>query len=94
MTKSNQQTSVQKVITFSPTLYNQAEKKAMQMGVAFPEYVRHLLLNDVSPSLLDNELMLSDVQEQRLEKSYADLKTGKFKTLRNKNDIEKFVGKL
>ena len=38
---------VQKLVTFSPQLYFNAEAKAKHLGVPFAEYLRHLIIKDV-----------------------------------------------
>lgn len=38
---------IQKLITLSPQLFEQADQKAEELGLSFPDYVRHLIVNDV-----------------------------------------------
>ena len=50
---------VQKLVTFSPRLYFNAEVKAKQLGIPFAEYLRHLIIKDVEEDIEDMILMHS-----------------------------------
>ncbi len=90
-----QKQRVQKLITFSPQLYDLVEGKAQRLGVTFPEYIRSLALEDIK----DNKapyITVSPELEEEIELSLADFKKGDYKEFdpENENDMnELFDGK-
>jgi hypothetical protein len=52
---------VQKLITFSPQLYNLVEDKAKKLGVTFPEYIRSLAVED----LKENDYIVASPETER-----------------------------
>lgn len=71
-----------------------ASQKAKKIGVAFPEYVRHLLLNDVQTKFDDGMPLLSDADDKNIGKSFSDIKKGNYTVLKTKHDIENFINNL
>lgn len=90
-----QKQRVQKLITFSPQLYELVEGKAQRLGVTFPEYIRSLALEDIK----DNKapyITVSPELEEEIELSLADFKKGDYKEFdpENEDDMnELFNGK-
>lgn len=84
---------IQKLLTFSPQLYANAQSRAGELGVPFAEYLRHLIMKDV-----ENEApveMVDGETEKRIGESLAAYDRGEYFTLTTETDIENFVnGKL
>jgi hypothetical protein len=87
------QDRVQKLVTFSPKLYNSAVARANSLGIPFAEYVRHTLIKDVEES--NRSLPMVDAQtETRIGQSLKDLEDGKYIEVdpSNEEELKKFVG--
>ena len=87
------QDRVQKLVTFSPKLYNNAVARANSLGIPFAEYVRHTLIKDVEES--DKNLPMVDAQtEKRIGQSLKDIEDGKYIEVdpSNEEELKKFVG--
>lgn len=76
-----------KQIPFPEKLIERAEKRRKEMGIGFPEYIRHLVLNDV-----EKEITLTQEEEEDMESSLRDYAQGKYTVLKSKEDIEKHFG--
>ncbi len=64
---------VQKLITFSTRLYNNAVARANSLGIPFDEYIRHVVVDD-----LEENLPTVDVETNKLiGQSLKDLKEGR-----------------
>jgi len=71
------QDRVQKLVTFSPKLYNSAVARANSLGIPFAEYVRHTLIKDVEES--NKNLPMVDTEtEKRIGQSLKDLEAGRY----------------
>ena len=70
-----------------------ADDKAQKMGVSFPEYVRHLLLNSVQTEI-NNQYLLSEREETSIGRSLNDIKKGDYSVLKTTKDINDFVDNL
>ena len=70
------QKRVQKLITFSPQLYNLVDEKAQRLGVSFPEYIRSLAVTDIKEAGVP-DLAVSPELEEEIGASLADAKAGK-----------------
>jgi len=87
------QDRVQKLVTFSPKLYNSAVARANSLGIPFAEYVRHTLIKDVEES--NKNLPMVDAQtEERIGQSLKDIEDGKYIEVdpSNEEELKKFVG--
>lgn len=73
----NTVTRIQKLVTFTPRLYNSAEEKARRLGVPFAEYVRHLIMKDVEDDAARFPLVDAETNRQ-IGLSLKDLKEGRF----------------
>lgn len=84
------QSRVQKLITFSPHLYNLVGKKAEKLGVSFPEYIRMLAVFDIRERI--EELPMVDEETEKLiGKSLQDIKEGRYTTVRTKKELNAYL---
>lgn len=81
-----QLTRVQKLITFSPQLYQLVEKNAADLGVSFPEYIRVLAVNDVKKSA--EKAVVSEVIEKQVAKSLEDIKNKNYTTVTSPDELD------
>jgi len=84
---------VQKLVTFSPQLYFNADTKAKQLGVPFAEYLRHLIIKDVEEDIADLP-MVDEETDKRIGQSLKDFEEGRYIEIdpSNNEELEKFVG--
>lgn len=68
---------IQKLITFSPQLYQVVLTKARQLGLSFGEYMRHLAIIDVKEEI-EHLPMVDDVTDKRIGQSLKDLEEGRY----------------
>ncbi len=87
------QNRVQKLVTFSPKLYNSAVARANSLGIPFAEYVRHTLIKDVEEST-KNLPMVDAESEKRIGQSLKDIKEDRYTILKSDEDIEKHFDNL
>ncbi len=78
-----------KQIPFPEKLIERAEKRRKEMGIGFPEYIRHLVLNDV-----EKEPPLTDQEEENIAMSLRDFAEGRYTVLKSKEDIRKHFKKV
>lgn len=78
-----------KQIPFPEELLKHAEIRRKGMGIGFPEYIRHLVLNDIE-NIYDAPVTKEE-REQVIQslKEYAE---GKYYVIRNKEDMRKYLG--
>lgn len=86
-----QKYSVQKLITFSPQLYDLVEKKAKKLGLTFPEYIRLLAVNDIKNMVEDNPFVDTKT-EKHIAHSIKNINSGKYTILNSSKDIEDHFG--
>ena len=84
---------IQKLITFSPQLYELIEQKVSKLGVSFPEYIRSLAVNDIKRSVETVDFLTRD-EEQGVKRSLSDRKAGRYTIVRNDKGIEKHLKSL
>lgn len=68
---------VQKLITFSPQLYQVVLTKARQLGLSFGEYIRHLAVIDVKEEI-ERLPMVDNTTDKRIGQSLKDLEEGRY----------------
>ncbi len=68
---------IQKLITFSPQLYQVVLTKARQLGLSFGEYMRHLAIIDVKEEI-ERLPMVDDATDKRIGQSLKDLDEGRY----------------
>ena len=84
---------VQKLVTFSPQLYYNAEIKAKHLGVPFAEYLRHLIIKDVEEDIT-NLPMVDEETNRRIGESLKDYEEGRYVELKTDKDIEDYFDGL
>ncbi len=87
------QDRVQKLVTFSPKLYNSAVARANSLGIPFAEYVRHTLIKDVEEST-KNLPMVDAEAEKRIGQSLKDLEEGRYTIIKNKKELNAHLDSL
>lgn len=84
---------VQKLITFSPQLYEIILAKAKQLGLSFGEYMRHLAVIDIKEEI--GYLPIVDEEtEKRIGQSLKDLKEGRYITVKNIKELDAHLDSL
>lgn len=78
---------IQKLITFSPQLYQLVEKNAADLGISFPEYIRVLAVNDVKKMVEKMSFVNEEVEEQ-IAKSIEDIKNKNYVTLSSEDELD------
>lgn len=73
-----------KQIPFPEELIAHIEKRRAKIGIGFPEYIRHLVLND-----LEQAPQLTDEEEKNIAMSLKDFAEGKYTVLKTKEDVRK-----
>ena len=68
---------IQKLITFSPQLYQVVLAKARHLGLSFGEYMRHLAIIDVKKEV-EHLPMVSEATDKRIGRSLKDLEEGRY----------------
>ncbi|OGD97816.1 hypothetical protein A3A49_01530 [Candidatus Curtissbacteria bacterium RIFCSPLOWO2_01_FULL_38_11b] len=68
---------IQKLITFSPQLYQVVLAKAKQLGLSFGEYMRHLAIIDVKKEV-EHLPMVDEATDKRIGQSLKDLAEGRY----------------
>ncbi len=87
------QDRVQKLVTFSPKLYNSALARANSLGIPFAEYVRHTLIKDVEESN-ENIPMVDAETEKRIGQSLKDYAEGRYTIIKNKKELDAHLDSL
>ena len=84
---------VQKLVTFSPQLYYNAETKAKHLGVPFAEYLRHLIIKDVEEDVADLP-MVDEETDRRIGESLKAYEEGRYTEVdpTNEEQMNKLVG--
>jgi len=90
---SMQAQRIQKLITFSPQLYELIEQKVSKLGVSFPEYIRSLAVNDVKRNV-EFTSFLTHEEEEGVKNSLADIRAGRYIIVRTDEEIEKHLQSL
>ena len=74
-----------KQITFSVGLLELAEKKAEKFGITFPEFVRHVIINNVADDLPVE--YLDEKTSKEVGEALEEYKQGKGTKLKSKKEI-------
>lgn len=84
---------VQKLITFSPQLYELIFAKARQLGLSFGEYIRHLTIIDIKDQVTPLEFV--DTQtEKRIAKGLEDYKNGRYTEIKTAKELDAYLKNL
>ncbi|TSC66783.1 MAG: hypothetical protein CEO21_31 [Microgenomates group bacterium Gr01-1014_80] len=84
---------VQKLITFSPQLYEIVFAKARQLGLSFGEYIRHLAVIDIKDQVTTLEFVDRET-EKRIGRGLKDFKTGHFTVTKNEKELDAHLNSL
>lgn len=87
------QDRVQKLVTFTSKLYNNAVTRANSLGIPFAEYVRHTLIKDIEEST-QNFPMVDGETEKRIGQSLKDLKKGRYTVTQNTKELDAHLDNL
>ena len=84
---------VQKLVTFSPQLYYNAEARAKQLGIPFAEYLRHLIIKDVEEDIVDIPMVDAET-DRRIGESLKAYEEGRYTEVdpNNEDHMNEFVG--
>jgi len=74
-------------IGFPTELYKLIQEKTDKLGVSIPEYVRHLIINDVEETA-DEEL------EAAIAKGLRDYSEKKYIVIKDKEELKEFIKEL
>lgn len=92
---SVQSQNIQKMVTFSPVLYQMGKHKAQQLGLTFTDYIRYLIVDDVKPSVDRTDMpLMDDETERNVRISLEQYKQGDYTTMKTKKDIDDFINSL
>jgi hypothetical protein len=72
---------IQKVISFPVQLLEKAEYKANKAGMLLPEYIRHVILNDVTDELYGLPVIDDKETVRAVKESEEDFKRGRYVTI-------------
>jgi len=85
--------SVQKLITFSPQLYQLVLNKAKRLGLSFAEFLRLVAVNEVKKEV-EEIPMVDEETEKRIGESLKAYKEGRFKSLKTNKEIDDYFKNL
>lgn len=88
---------IQKLISFSPRLYDFARMKANRFGFTFSEYLKHLIANDVKfqvESQVEEMEMVDAETEASIARSVDDFKNGRGVLLKTDKEIDDYFNSL
>ena len=84
---------VQKLITFSPQLYELIERNAKKLGISFPEYIRVLAVNDVKKAV-EEAMYLDKETEEQVAKSLKDAQKGDYTKVVTEDELDNHLKSL
>lgn len=87
------QKRVQKLINFTPRLYENAVLKAKMIGFTFSDYVKFLIANDTKAQVEKTEFF-SQEGEESIMRGIDDYKNGRGFLAKSKEDINKHLDSL
>ncbi len=90
--KKVNQKEIRQTLTLKENLYKKSLKKAELIGLSYPEYLRHLIANDVYRQELPVHT-LSDEEEASLALALDDVKHGRVSPIDNIEDFLNSLGK-
>lgn len=93
MAPQTQSQSVQKIITFSTTLYYNAVQTANKKGITFQDYIRHLLVKDIEEK--KEPLYVVDAKtEKEIGQALDDVAHNRGTLVRTDEELEKHLKML
>ena len=81
------QQRIQKLVTFSSKLYDNAITRADSLGIPFAEYVRHVVIKDIEKSTKDLP-MVDEETNKRIGQSLKDFEEGRYVEIDPSNEEE------
>jgi hypothetical protein len=78
-------------LTFPQELYELVQLKTQKLGLSVPEYVRHLIINDVESMTVEEA---SPQLEEKIANGLRDIAEGKYIVIKDKEELKKFVEDL
>lgn len=88
-TQSTKQ-AITKQIVFPSHLAKNAEMRAEELGISFPDYVRYLIINDTDLAS-QRTLRLSKEVTGDILKARGNYASGEYSTLSTDDEIDRFV---
>lgn len=84
---------ITKQVPLSKQLLAAAEKRIEQLGVKFPEYIRHLIIQDTN--MMSGGIEYVTKQEEfDIAASLRDVKRGRVQTMKTDEEIDEYVDNL
>ena len=84
---------ITKQVPLSKQLYSAVEARIEQLGLKFPEYIRHLILVDTK-MVMDNIPYVTRQEELDIAASLRDIRKGRFTELKSDKEIDEYFEKL
>ncbi len=82
-----------KQISFSDQMISLADRRASELGIDLPEYIRYLVLDDTK-RYLDKDEYISDKQAQRILDTIQKVEEGDYIYLKNEKELKKYFKTL
>ncbi len=94
MSKNNQtQNTVVRQVGFPQPLFELIKIRLEQLGISTPEYVRHLVIEDIKP--LYKDIPMVDLEtEESIGRALDDIETGKVTRLKSTSAIKDHLNKI
>lgn len=89
-TQINDTQAVNKMVSFSSTLYGIAQKHAQQKGITIQEYIRYLILRDDEKGQ-EPLYMVDEEIEKGIAQSLEDYKNKQGTLVKNKKELQKML---
>lgn len=84
---------ITKQVPLSKQLSEAAERRIKELGVKFPEYIRHLIIQDTNMMRGGIEYVTKQ-EELDIAASLRDVRRGKVHTMKTDEEIDEYVDKL
>lgn len=84
---------ITKQVPLSRQLLEAVEDRINELGIKFPEYIRHLILADTK-MMSNNVLYLTKEQERDIDEAFRDVQKGRVTELKSDKDIDSHFKKL
>lgn len=82
-----------KQVSFSSRILMYVDERTEEMGISFPEYIRHLVLNDIK-HIRDKTPLVTEEEENAVSASMRDIKEGRFTVHKDQKAIREHFKKL
>ncbi len=94
MSKNNQtQNTVVRQVGFPQPLFELIKIRLEQLGISTPEYVRHLVIEDIKP--LYKDIPMVDLEtEESIGRALDDIETGRVTRLKSTSQIKDHLNKI